>query len=115
MAYDNSKTLEIPADLDATGKKIAKTILAVATKLLGEQPYTGGCPAFYSPKAWTARGESYGLKSKLVVVYDGGEMALFFDWDRGDNAWREKMDSALREIGYYAECCTGWYSAIYPI
>lgn len=97
--------------LNRTQKKIAEVILKVVRETWPDA-CGGGCRAFYSPREWRQRGEEYGTDSLLVVVHDGGDMAYFFDW-MCESVLREKMDAALREVGYYAEQCTCWYSAIY--
>ena len=76
---------------------------------------TCGCRAFYSPAEWRERGESYGLNSLLIVVYDGGSLAPYFSLDQDAGSLYEKMSKALEKIGCYTEECTGWYSAIYPL
>lgn len=75
----------------------------------------GGCRAFYTPKQWKERGESYGLNSRLIVCHDGGALApLFNPRDRGDVQASNAMHDSLRAMGYYVESCTCWYSAIHP-
>lgn len=92
-------------------KRIADSIVRV----LGSKASGGGCRAFYSPEEWTERGEDYGANSKLVLVHDGGDLARFCNYDHRDYEAINRLDNALREIGYYVECCTCWYSAVYPI
>jgi len=86
----------------------------VITSFLKEKGlmYTGGCKAFYSPKEWATRGESYGTKSELVVAYDGGSVseALRLGEDIG---FYEEMRARLKDVGLYSEECTGWYCGIY--
>lgn len=91
--------------------RLQKLILKVARETFPDFS-TGGCTPFYTSEAWAARGEDYGTKSKLVVVYDGGELRPFFSLDEGYTLY-EKMRKALDEAGYWVEQCTGWYSAIY--
>ena len=89
--------------------RIAKAIV----KRLGADADGGGCQAFYSPKQWAARGEEYGLKASLIVVHDGGAAAPYFNMDYCDYKNQEQMIEALSKIGYWAEQCTSWYTAIY--
>jgi len=65
--------------------------------------------------AGAARGESYGRDSLLVVVHDGGEVAPYFNLDYCQHGSWEAMDAHLRKHGVYAESCTSWYTAIYPL
>jgi hypothetical protein len=97
------------------GLMIDEIITQTVTKLLGKAPYTGGCRPFYTPAEWRERGEEYGLSSELIVVHDGGDYALFFNYAYGAYSAIDAMDTALREAGYYAESCTSWYTAIYKL
>jgi len=89
-------------------------IASVIKIVLGEGA-SGGSKAFYTPKQWEERGESYGHKSSLIVVHDGGDLAPYCNYDYECYGLIEKMDAALKEIGYYLESCTCWYSAVYKI
>lgn len=91
----------------------ALRIANVIKLVLGEGASGGGCKAFYTPKEWKEKGEKYGTNSKLILVHDGGELAPYFNYDYECYGMIEKMDKALKEIGYYAESCTCWYTAIY--
>ena len=109
--------LTAPAALSKKGKEAVQKVLDVMAKHgcnLAED-VTGGCPAFRTPKEWAARGESYGLKSVVIVVHDGGDVGNYFSFDREQYNLVEEVNAALGEIGLYAEQCTCWYSAIYPI
>lgn len=118
------KGFELP-DLDpaydnvATITKIHHAILGAlndAFEVDGVVDFSsGGCRAFYTPQEWRERGEQYGLNSALVVVYDGGDHAMFFDYNHECYRAIDRMNEALAKVGYYFECCTCWYSAIYPI
>lgn len=105
------KGLDIPKGLSRKGRSAAAVIKKVLAK--HGMTDTGGCRAFYSPKEWVERGESYGAKSLLIVVYDGGDLYHFLSYNSEWQSVRDEMDGALREIGVQAEPCTGWYSAIY--
>lgn len=104
--------LAIPNGLTAQGKKAAHAILNLLERQ--DSTYTGGCKAFYSPKEWRERGEAYGTDSVLIVVHDGGDLAYRFNYDHGCFGLVNEMAGALNEVGFYAEPCTSWYSAIYP-
>lgn len=96
-------------------KKICDTIISTVESVTGEDATAGGCRAFYTPQEWIERGEVYGCNSTLIVVHDGGDLAPFFDFDRGRYSLCEQMRKALHKIGYMAEACTCWYTAVYPM
>lgn len=97
--------------LSGEARLLAEYVLKEMTKLNGgAQPDTGGCRTFYSPQEWQARGEKYGLESVLIVCHDGGDVASFFD---GNYIRMESMQEALERVGYWAQPCTSWYTAIY--
>jgi len=98
----------MPDKLSAKGVKAWGAIVALAKK---HELSDGGCRVFYSPKEWAARGERYGCKSKLVVVYDGGE---FGDICKFDGPFYEELLASPMMKGLFIEECTGWYSAVYP-
>lgn len=75
----------------------------------------GGSRAFYAPPEWRARGESCGNSAALVVVHDGGDAAPYFNWDYGDTKAVESMGEMLNKIGYYAESCSSWATAIHRV
>jgi hypothetical protein len=128
-----NKDFAMPDDLDAHGKRAYVAI----KKHLGnfDDLSTGGCTSFYSPKEWEDRGEDYGKGSKLIVVYDGGELRPYFNMDacydghcmlmdflvsEGKDVSNvkpydlyENMQDALGKEGLYFEECTGWYAAVY--
>ena len=103
--------------LSENQKKIAMAILEGATKIMGSdyELSGGGCKTFYTPDEWIDRDEQYGTESALIIVHDGGDLAPCFNhaytsWDH-----MESVCETLDEIGYFAEQCTSWYTAIYPI
>lgn len=98
---------------NAVQKAIAKAIMK-CVKSDTKKPDSGGCRAFYSPAEWAERGEKYGKESFLVVVHDGGDLAPYFSLDYQQYEQYNKMEETLKEIGFYQEQCTSWYSAIYP-
>ncbi len=100
--------------LSEQASEAAKLIHSTILKVIGHDAYTGGCRAFYTPEEWKAKGEKYGLNATLIIAHDGGDLADYF----GPMAPDEliiKMENALSAIGYYADLCTGWYSAVYPV
>ena len=105
------KLNEMPEGLSSRGQLAYNTII----QALGELNDTGGCKTFYSPAEWKARGEEYCTKAELIVVYDGGDVAPFFEYDYGYYSLMEIMSKALEQVGLYSEPGTCWYSGIYPI
>jgi hypothetical protein len=106
------ESLACPPGLDADGKKAHKAIMSVMRRY---DPDPGGCQTFYTPAQWKERGEDYGTESKLIVVYDGGDVGAFFNYDRDDGyRFTTEMQAALKKAGFYYEECTHWYCAIYP-
>lgn len=106
------ETLTIPVGLSPKGRKAAEAILAVLRKY--DATDTGGCDTFYSPKAWLERGEQYGTNAELIVVYDGGAVRPFFEWEGYGYSLIEEMNAAIDNAGCWTEKCTCWYSAVYP-
>jgi hypothetical protein len=105
--------LDIPEGLSLEGQRAAVTILKVAQSK--GMSYTGGCKLFYTPEHWAQRGERFGTKSHLIVVYDGGEFAEFFNHSYEQYGLIEEMRAALEREGLYIEPCTHWYGAVYSI
>jgi len=62
---ETKETIKIPTGLNDLARKTAQTIL----ETIGPEIDTGGCRLFYSPQEWKERGEEYGLKSLLIVVW----------------------------------------------
>ena len=109
-----SSDWRLPDDLSADGRAAAKAIVSfLAQRDLLD---TGGCRPFYSPTQWAERGEIYGLGSLLIVVHDGGDHAIAFDWNRDFGRYEmiEALESHLRPH-FYVSQCTSWYSAVYPL
>ncbi len=75
----------------------------------------GGGGRFYSPTEWHNRGERYGLTSLLIVAHDGGDHAPAFNLDYEQYGLHEALRARLSEHGLWAEQCTSWYTAIYPV
>ena len=103
--------LAIPKGLSKHGKRAAQVILNVLKK--NKETHTGGCKALYTPGEWRKRGEEYGLKSELVVVHDGGDVASYFNYDYEEYGRCDEMTNALGSKGLFAEPCTSWYTAVY--
>lgn len=100
--------------LKGEARLVAEYVLEAMTLLNDDaQPYTGGCRTFYSPAEWRQRGEEYGLESMLIVCHDGGDVATFFNYAHECDSRVEKMQEALERVGYWADPCTSWYTAIY--
>lgn len=98
-----------------SGKALAKAITKWLTDYSGAAPDGGGCRAFYSPKEWKERGEDYGTNAKLILCHDGGDLYYYCNYDSGNWDGIEAFDKFLRSKGYYVECCTSWYSAVYKL
>lgn len=110
----DNPTLRIPTGLSRRGRNAAMAIL----RLLQEQAIegkieTGGCRLFYSPAEWKERGEDYGTKASLIVVYDGGDAYHYFSFNTEAVSYLDKMTAALKAVGVHSEACTGWYTGIY--
>lgn len=104
--------LAMPDNLSEDGKRAYKVIMASMVDGINNP---GGCKTFYSPQEWEARGELYGLRSELIVVYDGGDVRTYFEYDGLNDNLMEHMRVALANAGLYHESCTGWYGAIYEL
>lgn len=118
MTGIDSEKFAKPESLNKDGLKAYRTIMKFFKEQNKELHFpidSGGCTTFYSPKQWTERGERYGRNSALIITHDGGDVAQYFNYDYGAYEAINKMDNALREVGLYAECCTGWYTAIYKL
>lgn len=118
VVVERRDDLAMPEGLDPHGRHAYEIVIA----FLKEKglTYTGGCRAFYSPEEWRARGEEYGLTAALIVCHDGGSVGRAFSYDavyvRGaaeEYADVEEMNGRLVSLGFHAEQCTTWYSAIY--
>jgi|TARA_R110000751_G_scaffold75673_1_gene152340 hypothetical protein len=111
LKTDYGNTLDIPTPLSRNGRKAA----AIIKKYMHKKGYsTGGSRTFYTPREWTDRGESYGCRSELVFVYDGGDLYSVMNHELG-GAGEQDLSQELAKAGLYHEQCTGWYSAIYKI
>ena len=100
--------------LSGKAREIADSIVALLTERLEGPPDGGGCRAFYSTKEWKERGEEYGSTSVLVLVHDGGDLAMYCNWDYDCPTAVEALRVRLEKLGYYVEQCTSFYSAVYP-
>lgn len=101
--------------LTGKAKEVADAIVAYMTESLGCAPSGGGCRAFYTPEEWSERGEDHGTSSILVLAHDGGDLGPFCNYDHESYEAVEGLVAALEPLGVYIECCTSWYSAVYPI
>ena len=103
-----------PDGLSPEGVKAWGTVV----RLLQEKDdlHSGGhTHVFYSPAAWRAKGDGYGLDSELVILHDGGTHAAYFNYNYGNHSAINCMRQAMTEQGLYTEGCTSWYSAVYKI
>ena len=115
MVVDNKTIydLEKPAGLSTKGQEAWKAIMKVL--IANDAYFTGGCKTFYSPAEWTGGGRSYCENSELVVVYDGGSVAPFFEYDYECYDAVGKMKKALADVGLYFEPATNCIAGIYEI
>ena len=109
--HEFNPDLAEPDGLNEKGREAWQVIVAFLKR--HDMTFTGGCKAFYSPEDWKARGESYGLKSKLIICHDGGMLYEIFNLDAENYGLNEQMNQALEAVGLYYESCTTWYSAVY--
>lgn len=120
--------LVMPESLDEPGRRAYEIIVAYLQE--HDCANTGGSKAFYSPVEWSARNESYGAKSHLVVVHGGAMRPVFsmdaaYDLDcanyqetgktREPYSLYEGMQKKLHAAGLYFEECTRGYCAIYSV
>lgn len=103
------------SNLSGKAKTLANGIVKWMTERYGQSPSGGGSRAFYSPKEWRERGESYGQQSVLILCHDGGDLAPLCNWDYECYKSMEAFKDFLRQKGFYVEQCTSWYSAVYPL
>lgn len=108
-----SNDFDIPKGLSKVGRKAAYAIRNKVIAAFGKDASGGGCKAFYTPAEWAERGEEYGTRSELIVVYDGGCLRPFFEHEGMNSSLIDSLVDVLAEIGVYSENCTGWYSAVY--
>ena len=101
--------------LNRSQRKLANTINKWLHARLGCWPSGGGCRAYYTPKEWRERGELYGRESALILCHDGGDLAPFLNLDYGNYKGFDDFYQMMRELGYYTEACTSWYTAVYPL
>ena len=106
-----TNTLEMPDALSPEGQRAYAVVVAFMAK--HDMLKTGGCKAFYSPDEWADRGEQYGLKSELVLVHDGGDLAAICNLDYERYPLHDGLQADLQAAGFFMEGCTCWYSAIY--
>jgi hypothetical protein len=105
----------LPRAEDVEAHLVAKEIAKLMKRRKRKPLWGGGSRAFYAPPEWRARGESCGNSAALVVVHDGGDAAPYFNWDYGDTKAVESMGEMLNKIGYYAESCSSWATAIHRV
>ena len=101
--------------LDGEALKVANVIMRVMTSNFPDdwELSGGGCKVFYSAEEWKERGERHGDGSVLVVIYDGGDHAAFFNYDHKSGDSIAAMDNALSKAGYMHEPINHWSTAIY--
>jgi len=102
---------EKPGGLCPRGEAAYNAIIALLSSR--GRLHSGGQRVFYTPDEWRARGEKYGLSSVLIVVYDGGDHAAYFNSDYDCYKCIDEMSDALAKAGLYVEECTSWCAAVY--
>ena len=105
--------LKMPEGLSTLGQEAHAKIMEFLEAR--DMLYTCGGQAFYSPSEWKKRGEQYGLKSEMIIVHDGGDLAACCNLDYECYKLNEQFIEKLAEAGVYIEQCTSWYSAVYKI
>ena len=102
--------------LSGKALRIAQKVREMIHEDKDGEPYSGGgCRAFYTPEEWRDRGEKYGTDSVLILCHDGGDLALYCNLDYAYYRGQKLLNFCLKDIGYYYEPCTSWYSAVYPL
>ena len=109
------KNFARPEDLSPLGQQAHEIILPAIEEA---DLVRSGVRVFYSPAEWAARGETYGLRSELIIVTEDSSISPLLG-DVGYSLTFEKPAEALAEnlseVGLYVEICTGWYCAVYRI
>jgi hypothetical protein len=103
------EAFKAPAGLSKEGRAARSAIL----KLAGYNSHHSGAKAFWTPKEWAQRSESYGCRSELIIVHECSELGRFLSYDERDYAAINRLNAALEKLGLFAEQCTSWYSAVY--
>lgn len=103
-----------PDGLSPEGVKAWGTVV----RLLQEKGnlHSGGhTHVFYSPAAWRAKGEVYGLDSELVILHDVGSHAAYFNYNYGNHSAIKCMRQALTEQGLYTKVFFDSNAAVYKL
>lgn len=94
-------------------------LLALLVKVTGDSADAidnpGNGSAVYTHAEWADRGEDYGNDAMFVLVHDGGPLAPYCNGDYEAYGAMEALREALEGLGLWAEQCTSWYTAIYPL
>ncbi len=122
--------INTPDDLNEDGTKALEVIKKFLTER-GVDDEGNDSKVFWSPSEWKAKGEEYGTRSVLVIMYDGSYVRNVFSMDacyeigcmirqetgKSVNAYEpyEALQAALNEAGFFFEECTGWYAAVYKV
>jgi hypothetical protein len=89
---------------DAGATTAAMAALDAAIEVLGENPYTGGCKAFYTPQAFKELGwqkmEMLYKGVQCVIVCDGGDFAPMLNIAYEDYGSINRFEDALDNRGY---------------
>jgi uncharacterized protein (TIGR02996 family) len=97
-----NQDLTIPSGLNEKGRLAAMTILKVLAA--ENSSWTGGCRLLWTPQEWQQKGWKLNEDCVVLVVVHDGPMHVFFT-PRSSGEWplHDKMDTALRKQGMFAE------------
>lgn len=92
----------------------AENVLKKFLEELG--PDLTGDAKVYSQLEWHKRGEKYGTNGAAVLSFDGSWLYEVFNcYDCGKCAakWQQRLDSLLKENGFWYEIGEAWFLYVY--
>jgi hypothetical protein len=105
------KELQIPKGLSEKGRTVARQLRNMLQKEGDDD--TGGCTAFYTPEQWRRKeGWDYSDKALLVVVFDGGGFAPYFNPSYERTSCTNKVEDVLKGLGVWQDPMTHWSTTI---
>lgn len=110
------KEIEVPHTTEVLWDGLSDAGITACMTIMNALPEsldTGGCRTFYTPKEWEERGELFCTDAELIVVFDGGDVAPYFNMSYCQMDLVEKMQTALEKVGMYYEYGMSWYCGIY--
>lgn len=102
-----------PEGLSPDGERAYEIIIKHLKENTPGQEIVAELQVFWGPKDYDGQ---YGKDSCLIVMYDGlNTVGKFFSLDIDYPHYKnhEPMRQALETAGFYADECTGYYSAVY--